>query len=78
MTYSQDLRQSLDALAFAHGLELRISHDPSAPMPYAVWAWAPECETEDDADILGAGESESEAVEMARKQIRIWESGGFE
>jgi hypothetical protein len=72
---SQEQREALDSLAYAHGLELRIEHDESAPLPFAVWCWDP-CEDggKDNADIIGAGESESEAIDAARKQLRIWEA----
>ncbi len=73
MTANQPEREALDALAYAHGMELRIDHDPDAPSPFAVWGWAPDYEVEEDADIIGTGETESEAVEAARRQMRIWE-----
>jgi hypothetical protein len=78
MHASQSLREALDALAYAHGLELRVEHDETAPMPFAVWCWDPFEETHADADIIGAGESESEAIDQARRQIRKWEAGGWE
>ncbi len=71
---NQSEREALDALAYAHGLELRIVHDPSAPRPFAVWGWAPDYEVEEDADIIGCGETESEAIDEARKQLRKWEA----
>jgi hypothetical protein len=75
---NQEQREALNALAYAHGLELEIEEDDDAPMLWAVWAWKPECETYEDADIIGAGDSESEAIEEARKQLRIWESNARE
>ncbi len=79
MMASQEHREALDALAYAHGVELRIEHDTDAPLPYAVWCWDPcEVDGKELADIIGAGETESEAIDEARRQIRKWEAGGFE
>lgn len=66
----------VDALAKAHGLALRLEHDETAPLPWAVWCWDPAADLNDpsDADIIGAGESASEAIEGARAQLRAWEA----
>jgi hypothetical protein len=77
-TTAYNPQSDLDALAEFYGLELRLResdldeyyHDSFA---WAVWGWNPTSETEDDADIIGAGESQSEAIESARKQLREWE-----
>lgn len=59
----------IDALAEWSGLNLRLDHDESAPLPWAVWYTIPES---GDEDILGAGESPSEAIEDARNTARQW------
>ena len=59
-------------LGAAHGVELRLKHDDAAPMPFAVWCWGPD-DDESDADIIGAGQTESEALDAARVQLRAWE-----
>lgn len=59
----------LDALAEFAGLNLRLEHDDDAPMPWAVWG----SDGIDAEDLLGAGESPSEAIEDARNTIRGWE-----
>jgi hypothetical protein len=41
-----------------------LHHDADAPLAYAVWC---------DGDIIGAGESASEAVAEARRTVRVWE-----
>ncbi len=47
-----------------------LEEDDEAPMLFAVWY-----PTDDgDFDILGAGATASEAIEDARKQVRLWES----
>lgn len=56
--------RELDALAAMSRLNLRLERDESAPAPWAVW---------DESEIIGAGESASEAVEDARRQVRRWE-----
>lgn len=58
----------LDALAEFAGLNLRLEHDPDAPLPWAVWG-SDGIEAE---DIAGAGVTASEAIEDARAQIRTW------
>ncbi len=61
--------EELDGLAEYAGLNLRLEHDPEAPMLWAVWGgdgW-------NDEEIIGAGDSPSEAIEDARRQIRAWE-----
>lgn len=55
----------LTELAGAH---VRIERDDDAPMPWAVWCKTP-CGEE---DIIGGGESGSEAIEEARATIRGW------
>ena len=49
--------------ATAIELTLRLVHDPSAPLPWAVWA---------DDDILGAGDSAVEAVADALQSLEHW------
>lgn len=44
-----------------------LEEDADAPMPFAVWL---------DGDLLGVGESQSEALEDARKKVRGWEYAG--
>lgn len=66
-----DSCRELDALAEYYGANLRLDHDPDAPMPWAVWATLfPE--ESDYEDIAGAGVTASEAIEDARAQIRTW------
>jgi hypothetical protein len=62
----------LDALAVFGGLHLRLEHDEAAPMPWAVWG----SDGGDDEDIIGAGDSPSEAIEDARHTIRGWRVSG--
>lgn len=62
----------LDALAVFAGLNLRIEHDAAAPLPWAVWG----SDGIEDEDIIGAGESPSEAIEDARAQVRMWAEAG--
>jgi hypothetical protein len=60
----------LDALAECFGVNLRIEDGPCFPA-FAVW-----CEVDCDGteDIIGTGETASEAIEAARKQLRHWET----
>lgn len=61
--------EELDGLAEYAGLNLRLEHDPEAPMLWAVWGgdgW-------DEEEIIGAGDSPSEAIEDARQQIQRWD-----
>jgi hypothetical protein len=47
-----------------HGaIELVVTHDEGAPLPYAIWL---------DDDILGAGNTPEEARQEARAQLEAW------
>jgi hypothetical protein len=67
-----DTATELDLLAQAHGMELRLERDEKAPKLFAVWGWSPDDETEDDRDIIGAGDTETEAINDARETMRSW------
>lgn len=60
----------IDELAAMAGVSLRIEHDDAAPMPWAVWS----DDGEGGGDIVGAGDTVSEAIEDARRQARQWEA----
>lgn len=61
----------LDELAALAGVErLSADYDPDAPLPWAVWV----CGDSDELDLIGAGESCSEAIEDARNTVRGWEA----
>lgn len=62
----------LDRLAYAAGCNLEIEYDTSAPMPWAVWAWS---DTESEREIIGAGNTDREAIEDARATVAHWCGG---
>lgn len=72
MTSRRYTTPALDALAIAAGVNLEIEHDESNPAPFAVWSENPE--DEDDFNIIGSGDTESEAIEAARETVRGWEA----
>lgn len=63
----------LDILAEYAGLNLWVEHNEENPSPFAVFA-----DLEDGiSELIGSGDSESEAIEAARVTIRGWEEVGI-
>jgi hypothetical protein len=46
-----------------------VVDDKDAPQRFSVWS-----DNRTDVDIIGAGDTRSEAIEDARKTVRGWES----
>lgn len=70
MTYAELLlSDELADLAEDHGVIVRIEHDLEAPSPWAVWSEDPDGIPD---EILGAGETRSEAIEEACATMRGW------
>lgn len=65
-------------LAEAQGLALDIEQpSPENGGKYGVWAFDASVESrgdDPDCDLIGAGETEADACEDARKTLRGWES----
>ena len=59
------MRDSADVLDDFAPVGSVLEHDPDAPSPFAVWC---------DGDIIGSGDTASEALADARHTVRCWES----
>lgn len=71
-----EFQQSLESLAEVYGLELRVEYD--SEHGFAVWGWSPDTEADADRDIIGSGDTASEALDAARRQLQRWWSDAQE
>jgi hypothetical protein len=74
VTYD-DPNEVIDALNRAYGkhdLTLELVHDTSGEVPMLWHVVCRSGEHDTDIDIIGAGDSASEAIEEARNQLRAW------